>query len=175
MAKDHVVIVVDMQNGVFATPRFDREGRVARINQLIDHASQVIFIQHIEDEMTEGSELWQLLAELHQPEHAISVNKTACDSFYRTSLDEVLAQLGATHLTLCGCATDYCVDTTAKIAASKGYALTIAADAHTTANRRHVTAEQLIAQHNEVWAELAIPGNRITVKTTQQILVDWQQ
>ncbi|MCL7708304.1 isochorismatase, partial [Enterobacter kobei] len=25
-----VVMVIDMQNGVFATPRFDREGRVAR-------------------------------------------------------------------------------------------------------------------------------------------------
>ncbi|MGT3280970.1 isochorismatase family protein [Yersinia enterocolitica] len=173
MTKEKVVIVIDMQNGVLANPRFDSAGRVARINQLIDHAEQVIFIQHIEDDMTEGSELWQLLSELHHPESAISVNKTACDSFYRTSLDNVIAKLGATHLTICGCTTDYCVDTTVKIAASKGYALTIASDAHTTADRRHVTAQQLIAQHNEVWSELAIPGNRITVKTTQQILTDW--
>ncbi|HHH0222498.1 TPA: isochorismatase family protein [Yersinia enterocolitica] len=173
MTKEKVVIVIDMQNGVLANPRFDSVGRVARINQLIDHADQVIFIQHIEDDMTEGSELWQLLPELHHPESAISVNKTACDSFYRTSLDNVIAKLGATHLTICGCATDYCVDTTVKIAASKGYALTIASDAHTTADRQHVTAQQLIAQHNEVWSELAIPGNSISVKTTQQILTDW--
>ncbi len=103
MTKEKVVIVIDMQNGVLANPRFDREGRVTRINQLIDHADQVIFIQHIEDDMTEGSELWQLLPELHHPESAISVNKTACDSFYRTSLDNVIAKLGATHLTICGC------------------------------------------------------------------------
>ncbi|PEH54900.1 MULTISPECIES: isochorismatase family protein [Yersinia] len=173
MTREKVVIVIDMQNGVFAHPRFDRAGRIVHINQLIDHADQVIFIQHIEDEMTEGSELWQLLPELHQPESAISVNKTACDSFYRTSLDNIIAKLGATHLTICGCATDYCVDTTVKIAASKGYALTIASDAHTTANRQHATAQQLIGQHNEVWSELAIPGNHITVKATQQILADW--
>lgn len=173
MIRENVVIVIDMQNGVFANPRFDREGRVVRINQLIDHADQVIFIQHAEDEMTQGSELWQILPELHYPQKAISVTKTACDSFYQTPLDTVIAQLGATHLAICGCATDYCVDTTIKIAASKGYALTIASDAHTTADRQYVTAQQLIAQHNEVWAELSIPGNRITVKTTQQILADW--
>lgn len=56
MIRENVVIVIDMQNGVFANPRFDREGRVVRINQLIDHADQVIFIQHAEDEMTQGSE-----------------------------------------------------------------------------------------------------------------------
>lgn len=173
MVRKKVVIVIDMQNGVFAHPRFDRAGRVVRINQLIDHADQVIFIQHIEGEMTEGSELWQILPQLHRPESAISVNKTACDSFYRTPLESVITQLGTTHLTICGCATDYCVDTTVKIAASKGYALTIAADAHTTANRQHVTAEQLIAQHNEVWSELSIPGNSIRVKSTAQILADW--
>ncbi|CNI13203.1 MULTISPECIES: isochorismatase family protein [Yersinia] len=173
MAIEKVVVVIDMQNGVFAHPRFDRQGRITRINQLIDRADHVIFIQHIENEMAEGSELWQLLPELHRPESAISVNKTACDAFYRTQLDNVIAELSAPHLTICGCATDYCVDTTIKIAASKGYALTIAADAHTTANRRHVTAEQLIAHHNEVWADLTVPDNRIRVKTTQQILDDW--
>ncbi|QHB33911.1 isochorismatase family protein [Yersinia canariae] len=173
MIKENIVIVIDMQIGVFANPRFDSLGRIARINQLTDHADQIIFIQHIEGEMTEGSELWQLLPELYRPEGAIYVNKTACDSFYRTSLDNVIAELGTTHLTICGCATDYCVDTTIKIAASKGYALTIASDAHTTADRQYATAQQLIAQHNEVWSELAIPGNRITVKSTQQILVDW--
>ena len=70
-----------------------------------------------------------------------------------------IAKLGATHLTICGYATDYYVDTTVKIAASKGYALTIVSDAHTTADRQYVTARQLIAQHNEVWSELAIPGS----------------
>lgn len=172
MTEKNLLLVIDMQNGVFATPRFDRSGRVARINQLTAHAGQTLFIQHAEGEMTEGSELWQLLPELHRPAGALSLTKTACDAFYRTRLDEMLAELGITHLTVCGCATDYCVDTTIKIAASKDYALTIASDAHTTADRRHVTAQQLIAQHNEVWAGLTIPGNTIRLKTTEQILRD---
>lgn len=174
MAEKNVLVVIDMQNGVFATPRYDRVGRTARVNRLSAAADQTIFIQHIEGEMTEESELWQLLPELHRPAGAITVTKIACDAFYRTRLETVLAELGVTHLTLCGCATDYCVDTTVKAAASKGYALTIASDAHTTANRRYASASQLIGQHNEVWSELAIPGNRISLKTTEQILSAWQ-
>lgn len=41
-----VVMVVDMQNGVFASPRFDRAGRVAQINRLIRQADITLFIQH---------------------------------------------------------------------------------------------------------------------------------
>jgi len=170
MTGNTLLLVIDMQNGVFATPRFDRGGRIARINQLTAHAVQTIFIQHAEGEMTEGSKLWQLLPELHRPAGALSVTKTACDAFYRTGLEDILTGLAATHLTICGCATDYCVDTTIKIAASKGYALTIASDAHTTADRRYASAQGLIGQHNEVWAGLAIPGNTIQVTTTEQIL-----
>lgn len=174
MSEQRVLIVVDMQNGVFASPRYDRSGRVEQINQLIARAGRVIFIQHAEGEMTEGSEYWQVLPELHLPEDALSVTKTACDSFYRTSLDHVLQeQLNVTGFTICGCATDYCVDTTIKVAASKGYAVTVASDAHTTGDRTYVSAQQLIGQHNEVWRELSVPGNPVTVKTTAEILADW--
>lgn len=173
MTGKNVLIVVDMQNGVFASPRYDRSGRTALINQLIDRAGRIIFIQHAEGEMTEGSEFWQVLPELHQPAGSVYVTKTACDSFYRTRLDEVLKDLNATGLTVCGCATDYCVDTTIKVAASKGYAVTVASDAHTTGDRTHATAQQLIGQHNEVWRELSVPGNPVTVKTTAEILAGW--
>ncbi len=41
---NRVVVVVDMQNGVLASPRFDRDGRCQRINQLTAAADQVIFL-----------------------------------------------------------------------------------------------------------------------------------
>ena len=40
-----VLLVVDMQKGVFSTPRMDRIGRVERINQLSRAAERVIFIK----------------------------------------------------------------------------------------------------------------------------------
>ena len=88
-----IVIVVDMQNGVFTTPRFDRAGRVASINQLIAAADHTIFIQHEDADMQPGNEARQILPELQQPTGAFYINKQACDSFWNTGLDAVLQQL----------------------------------------------------------------------------------
>lgn len=169
-----VLIVVDMQNGVFATPRYQQDIVVERINRLIDTADQTVFIQHADADMPPGSEAWQLLPSLHRPANAISVTKTACDAFYRTELADTLNRLDVRHFTVCGCATDYCVDATIKNAASRGYAQTVAGDAHTTADRRAVSAAQLIAQHNDVWRDFIIPGNTLRVEDTEVILRAWQ-
>ncbi|MEL0577956.1 isochorismatase family protein [Pectobacterium punjabense] len=170
----HVLMVIDMQNAVFATLRARQAQTVALINQLSGAADQTIFIQHEGDSMLSGSDGWQLLPELHQPEGSLFVTKTACDAFYRTPLADVLAELNVNHLTICGCATDYCVDATIKNAASRGYALTIATDAHTTANRGELKAEQLITHYNEVWRNFIIPGNTITLETTEHIVASWK-
>lgn len=171
--KNNVLVVVDMQIGVLAMPRHDKEGKAALINQLIDAADQIIFIQHAEGEMCAGGDLWQIIPELHQPPHAHYVTKTACDAFWNTTFDAVLQRLGTHTFTVCGCATDYCLDTTIKVGASKGYAITVAADAHTTADRTYASAQQLIGQHNEVWAGLSLPGNPVTVVPTHTILTAW--
>lgn len=169
-----VVMVVDMQNGVLATPRYDRAGRCARINQLIAAADQVIFIQHSGPDLAADSADWQIVAELEQPADALYITKTACDSFWQTGLAAQLEQHQIESFVICGCATDYCVDTTIKVGASLGYHITVAADAHTTADRTYVSAQQLINQHNEVWADLIMPGNPVRVKTTEELLREWR-
>jgi nicotinamidase-related amidase len=167
-------MVIDMQNGVLASPRRAREQTAARINQLIDAAEKVIFIQHHEAELQPGSQAFDIIPELHRPAGALYVTKTACDAFYRTTLDSLLKQNEINELVVCGCATDYCVDTTVKNGVSRGYAITVASDAHTTADRASVSAEALIQHHNEVWANLSIPGNTLAVKTTSAILNGWR-
>jgi len=168
-----VVIVVDMQNGVFAAPRFDRAGCTARINQLIDAADIPLFITHREGEMQPGSEAFALLPELRQPVGSLYVTKTACDSFWQTELAATLTQLNVNSFVICGCASDYCIDTTVKVGAGLGYRITVAADAHTTADRTYASAQQLIGQHNEVWAGLSLPGNVPQVISTAEILAGW--
>lgn len=174
MPAPRVVMVIDMQNGVLESPRRAREETAARINQLIDAAEKVIFIQHHEAELQPGSEAFDIIPELHRPAGALYVTKTACDAFYRTTLDSLLKQNEINELVVCGCATDYCVDTTVKNGVSRGYAITVASDAHTTADRASVSAEALIQHHNEVWANLSIPGNTLAVKTTAAILDGWR-
>ncbi len=144
MTAQRVVMVVDMQNGVFATPRLARERCVAQINRLVRAADKVIFIQHDEAGGLEaGSEGFALLPELEQPAGALYVTKTACDAFYHTSLAQVLDEHDIQQFVICGCATDYCLDTTIKNGASRGYVIVIAEDAHTTADRPAAQAARL--------------------------------
>ncbi|EPU0992355.1 isochorismatase family protein [Cronobacter turicensis] len=175
MAVPRVVMVIDMQNGVFATPRFDREGRVARINQLMAGAEQVIIIQHTEPGgLEEDSPGFAFLPELNVPQNALRVTKTACDAFYRTPLEALLRERHIDAFVVCGCASDYCVDTTIKQAASRGFQLTIARDAHTTADRSAATAPVLIDHYNDVWSTLTVPDNPLRVVATDDILRAWQ-
>jgi len=173
MPASRVLMVIDMQNGVFASPRINRETCTSRINQLIQAADKVIFIQHAEEGLEPGSEGFDLLPELIQPADSLYVTKTACDAFYRTNLEEVLRDNGIREFVICGCATDYCVDSTIKNGASRGYAMTVAEDAHTTANRPAAQAEVLIAHYNDVWRNFTIPGNTLLVKSTADILAAW--
>lgn len=173
MSASRFLMVIDMQNGVFENPRVHREACTSHINQLIQAADKVIFIQHTDSGLEPGSEAFAILPELVQPAGALYVTKTACDAFYRTPLEDVLRTHHINEFVVCGCATDYCVDSTIKNGASRGYAMTVAGDAHTTANRPAASAQVLIAHYNDVWRNLIIPGNTLRVKDSAQILADW--
>ncbi|MDP1293488.1 isochorismatase family protein, partial [Klebsiella variicola] len=91
-----------------------------------------------------------LRPELEQPAGALYVTKPACDAFYHTSLAPVLDEPDIQQFVICGCATDYCLDTPIKNGASRGYGIVIAEDAHATADRPAAQAATLIAHYNEV-------------------------
>lgn len=71
---------------------------------------------------------------------------------------------------VCGYATQFCVDTTVRRAASLGYPTTIVGDLHTTSDRGGLTAQQIIAHHSGVWENLDMPGNPLTVRTLDDVL-----
>mgnify|MGYP000617924218 CR=1 FL=1 len=174
MPVKRVVMVIDMQNGVFAMARANRALVCQRINQLIDEADHVVFIQHAEEEMQPGTHSFDLLPELHRPDGALYVTKTACDAFWHTPLEQTLAQADINAFVVCGCATDYCVDATIKNGVSRGYHITVAEDAHTTANRPAADAQILINHHNDVWRNFIAPANPLAVKRTETILENWK-
>ncbi|MNE87205.1 Isochorismatase family protein [compost metagenome] len=75
------------------------------------------------------------------------------------------------RLLISGCATDFCVDTTLRSAASKGFDVTVLTDAHTTADRPHLNAEQIIEHHHWMWQHLSLSkGRSVTLLTTDQLL-----
>ncbi|MCP4694589.1 MAG: isochorismatase family protein, partial [Desulfobacterales bacterium] len=69
-----------------------------------------------------------------------------------------------------GCATDFCVDTTVRSAASKDYEMVVVSDAHTTGDRPHLGAEAIIEHHNWVWENFIPPGKDIMVAPAERVI-----
>ena len=171
------LLVIDMQVSWFETPRHDKDGVIARVNLAIDAMRQsggnVVFIRHSDADAMPDSPGFQIEPALHYQAEDIIFDKTACDSFADTALLPWLQQMGSKNLYLCGLATEFCVDTTLRAALSRGFNVTALADGHTTANRPHLKATQIIEHHNWVWANMTAPmGRSLRVCETAQALLD---
>jgi len=83
------------------------------------------------------------------------VDKTRPDSFYETPLQNLLTERNIHNLIISGLQTDYCVNATTRRAVELGYAVTVAADGHSTYPSSTLTAAQLIEQHNSDFAKIA--------------------
>ncbi len=161
------LVIIDMQQGSFSeeTPRHDAAGVVRRINDLAGRlrAAQglVIFVQHDGpegDPHHPAAAGWHLLPELDVRDGDRFIRKTACDSFLSTGLDDLLRAAAIRQLVVTGCATEFCVDTTVRSALAHGYKTSVAADGHTTAERPHLSARDIIAHHNATWADFISPA-----------------
>ena len=90
----------------------------------------------------------QQIVGLTAAKQGITVRKQTPDSFFGTDLAERLAQEGVEHLIVCGYSTEFCIDRTVFSAASRGYKVTLADDAHTTHDKPHLDARTIIAHHS---------------------------
>lgn len=162
------VVIVDVQVGVFETEPapLDKEGVLARINQVTGSAraarASVIFLQHDGDPKEQWlipfTDAWRLHPALHVGRDDRVIRKTACDGFYRTELDGYLRSNAVKTLVIAGYATDFCVDTTVRSAASREFNVIVVSDAHTTKDRPVLTAEQIRAHHQWLWSNLICPA-----------------
>jgi nicotinamidase-related amidase len=179
--KMKALLVIDMQVGLFEgnPPWYDADGVVRRVNEIARTTraigGAVIFIQH-EDEgsLKRGTRGWEILPSLERKESDLLVQKQACDSFYETNLADVLEKHGVRQLIVTGCATDFCVDTTVRSAASRNYEVVVVKDGHTTKDRPHLNAKSIIDHHNFMWEGLILPRSEVKVLPASKV-IDWLQ
>ena len=130
-----VLLVVDVQVGVmqnvWQAPRTIQNIGFA-VEKARDQSAPVIWVQHADHDLVEGSVAWEVVPELSPADDEMRIHKPFNSSFEETSLEKALAALGATHIVLAGAATNWCVRATAYGALDRGYDLTLLADAHTT-------------------------------------------
>ncbi|MGF6780646.1 cysteine hydrolase family protein [Paraburkholderia sp. GAS334] len=174
------VLVIDVQREFFCGPSASYRGDqvIAGINQLTSAAraarAPVFFVQHDgvpeEEQVVPGTEDWELHPALVRTDDDQLVRKSVGDSFHETSLADRLERLGVDRLLLCGYATEFCVDTTARRAVTLGYRTTVVSDLHTTQRRPHLAPEQIVAHHNWVWENASMSGNCVAVRPLSDVL-----
>lgn len=161
-----VLLVVDVQVGVmqeaWRAPQI-----IDNINLAVEKARAqgvpVIWVQHADEGLVYGSPEWQLVPQLSPAEDEPRIHKHYNSSFEETSLEEALAELGATHIALAGAATNWCIRATAYAALDRGYDLTLIKDAHTTETAEFrdgviIEAEDIIRELNNAMTWLSYPG-----------------
>lgn len=170
------LLVVDVQNGVVGNAH-ERDRVVANISTLVDKARAeevpVLWVQHSDEQLSEGSEAWEYVAELERLDTEPLVHKTFGDAFEATDLEERLAELGVGRLVVTGAQTEECIRSTLHGALVRGYDATLVSDAHTTEDMREwgfpVTPEQSIAYTNTYWSWAAAPGRKGSVTPTAEV------
>lgn len=169
------LVIIDMQNATMDVPRYEVAALVGRLNALSAYVrlngGTVIWIQHEDDEVYVPDSIgWQIIPSLLQEERDLYIGKTACDVFFRTPLENRLKAKPYDRIIFAGCATDFCLDSTVRTAATKGFPVWVPSDGHTTADRSHLKAPQIIAHHNYVWADFIAVNGPVTVVPCAEIM-----
>ena len=171
------LLVIDVQRALFDKhPRPDEADVIVdRINALAARARSngvpVVFVHHESKngELDYGGESWKLEQRLNFQPGDTRLRKTTPDSFLRTDLSALLAGWKTTRLVMCGYASEFCVDTTVRRAAALGFSVVIAADAHTTHDKRHASAATIRAHHNATLSGIESFGPVISAVDSLQI------
>lgn len=155
------LLVVDMQRSLLDEEPWQKSTLLGNINLLVAHAREddipVVFVRD-----TRVGPDAELASELGRKPDDPVIFKGFCDSFLATSLQIQLRETGVNRLVICGMQTDFCIDTTCRRAASMGYNVQLAADAHSTFDHEYLPAEKIIAHHNRVLRNLPAGDGHVT-------------
>lgn len=177
MSDKKALLVVDVQRAVvdWSDPASEGEKVLANIRQLLSKAraagAPVVYVQHDGEEdgrLAVGKQGWEIHPSVAPETGEHVVRKRASDSFYETTLREDLEARGIGHLVVVGCRTQYCVDTTCRSATTHGFDVTLASDAHTTADD-FLPAAQIVAHHNATLDDFGNERHVVTVKPSAEI------
>jgi nicotinamidase-related amidase len=172
-----VLLVVDVQVGVM-TDAWDSERIVANVAHAVERARAegvpVVWVQHGDEELPPGSPAWEWVPALVPAAGEPMIHKSFNSAFEETELEQELANLGATHITLAGAATNWCIRATAYGALDKGYDVTLIRDAHTTESMpledgSTIEAANIVEELNGCLTWVSYPGRTNGTATASKV------
>ena len=170
---DDALLIIDIQVGNFLEPDpiYRGEELLTKIKNLVTKARSaqkpIVYVQNnggSGDPDEYGTPGWEIHPSIASIEGDIVVQKQTPDAFYETSLHHELKSRGIKRLIIAGLQTEYCIDTTCRRAFTLSYDVILVEDAHSTWNSKLLTAQKIIAHHNQV-----LGGWFVTLKEEKEI------
>lgn len=169
------LIVVDVQNGVFAESWHAGEV-IATISDLVQRARDtetvVIWVRHSSGELPPDSPQWQIVDALTPQDGEAIVEKTHGSTFEDTDFEEVLAAKDIGHLVVTGAQSDACIRSTIHGGFARGYDVTLVSDAHTTEDLSDwgaPTPDKVVSHTNLYWGFESGPGRSARVQESAEV------
>jgi|SRR5690625_4126444 len=157
------LLIIDMQVSLLNDEPWQKAALLGNIGILTHGAraagAPVIFVRDTRVEPDAA-----LIKSLDRQEDDPVILKGFCDAFLDTSLQELLQEAEVKKLVICGLQTDYCIDTSCRRAASLGYGVQLASDAHSTFDHELLPAAKIVAHHNRILRNF--PAGAGYVRTT---------
>jgi nicotinamidase-related amidase len=158
MAKK-ALLVIDVQTALVKEHPYHEEVLISSLVKLISNCRnkdiEVIYVQHngdSEDELAPGSDGWQIYDKIKPMDSEKVFNKNYNSAFKNTGLKNYLEQKGITELIVTGMQTEYCIDTSCKVAFEYGFHLIIPEDAVSTFDRATMSGNELCQFYlYEIW------------------------
>jgi len=193
MAMSTALLVIDVQESFRQRPNWaeisapDIAERIARlVAHARDRGDAVVWVLHAEPgsggEFDPACGQVRVMAELVPAAGEPIITKTSHNAFTTTNLQQLLTERGIRELTVCGIRTEQCVETTARVGADLGYAVTFVTDATATFPIPHrdapagQTVAELLADPRTLAAEdvvtrteYALAGRFATVRTVAEL------
>lgn len=155
------LLVIDVQQAMIDERPARMDEFMLNLKLLIDAAhsgqTEVVYVRHDGGEgdvLAYGTSGWQLDRSLQPRADEKIFDKRFSSAFRQTGLQEYLSSRGISRLVVCGMQTEYCVDTSVKVAFEFGYEVIIPASCTTTYSNPILSGDKLIHYYERmIWHE----------------------
>ncbi|HEM4137775.1 TPA: cysteine hydrolase [Streptococcus suis] len=150
------LLVIDIQNLLVEEKPYVIEERLALWQDILAQARQagleVIHVRHHDQELVKGTVNWEIHSTVAPLASEKIFEKTFNSAFKETGFHAYLQEKGMEQLVIMGMATNFCVDTTIKVAFELGYKVAVIQDGTTTGYSGKLDAKDLIDHYQNIWS-----------------------
>lgn len=150
-----VLLIVDIQKALVENEPWGIGEVLNNVKKLLffyrERNLPIVYIQHNGAKgsvLEPGSCGWEIADEIKPLENEVVINKGYNSSFKNTTLESTLRELECETLVLTGMQTEYCIDTTCRVAFEKGFKVVVPEMSNTTFDTELLTGELIYKHHN---------------------------